>query len=296
AEDLTSFVVLNDGLVPPGGLDSFGAGFLPATHQGTTFLAREEPIANIAPTETRSGLQRAKLDLGDQLDAEFVRRSGRHHSIESTIANYELAYRMQSAVPELMDIDGETAATRELYGLDDEYEHTRTYGLQCLVARRLVERGVRFVELTCPRIDGADRWDQHSNLKVGHENNARAVDRPIAGLLRDLKSRGLLDSTLVVYCAEFGRTPFVQGSDGRDHNPFGFSMWMAGGGSRAGTIYGATDEYGYKAVDRPLEIHDLHATMLHLLGVDHTRLTVPFGGREMRLTDVHGHVVKGLLA
>ncbi|MHC4892646.1 MAG: DUF1501 domain-containing protein, partial [Planctomycetota bacterium] len=296
AEDLPSFVVLNGGLVPPGGLDCFGAGFLPATHQGTTFLAREEPIANIAPTEKRSGLQRAKLDLVDQLDAEFVRRSGRHDAIESAIANYELAYRMQSAVPELMDIDGETAATRELYGLDDEYEHTRTYGLQCLVARRLVERGVRFVELTCPRIDGADRWDQHSNLKVGHENNARAVDRPIAGLLRDLKSRGLLDSTLVVYCAEFGRTPFVQGSDGRDHNPFGFSMWMAGGGSRAGTIYGATDEYGYKAVDRPLEIHDLHATMLHLLGVDHTRLTVPFGGREMRLTDVHGHVVKGLLA
>ncbi|MEO1700211.1 MAG: DUF1501 domain-containing protein [Planctomycetota bacterium] len=296
ADDLPGFVVLNGGRIPPGGLGCFGSGFLPATHQGTTFLASEEPVANISPSEERDGLQRAKLDLMDQLDAEFVRRTGEVDAIESAIKNYELAYRMQSAVPDLMAIDGETKATRDLYGLDAEDEHTRTFAMQCLVARRLVERGVRFIELTCPPISGVDRWDQHTGLRDGHERNARAVDQPIGGLLKDLRSRGLLDSTLVVWCAEFGRTPFAQGKDGRDHNPYGFSMWMAGGGTRGGTVIGATDEYGYKAVERPLEIHDLHATMLHLLGVDHTRLTVPFGGREMRLTDVHGHVVTEALA
>ncbi len=172
---------------------------------------------------------------------------------------------------------------------------TRTYAMQCLIARRLVERGVRFIELTCPAISGNDRWDQHANLRTSHESNARAVDQPIAALLTDLKRRGMLEDTLVIWGAEFGRTPFAQGTNGRDHNPFGFSMWLAGGGVRSGMTLGSTDDYGYKAVDRPLEIHDLHATMLHLLGVDHTRLTVPFGGREMRLTDVHGHVIRDIL-
>jgi hypothetical protein len=296
AEDLPGFVVLNGGLIPPGGLECFGSGFLPATHQGSIFKPGPQPVANINPADATPALQRNKLDLIAQLDAGLTERLGNVDAIESAIENYELAYRMQSAVPELMDISGETEETKSLYGLDAEFEPTRTYAMQCLVARRLVERGVRFIELTCPAISGNDRWDQHSNLRDSHESNARAVDQPIAGLLKDLKRRGLLETTLVIWGAEFGRTPFAQGTNGRDHNPFGFSMWMAGGGVRPGTVYGATDDYGYKAVDRPLEIHDLHATMLHLLGVDHTRLTVPFGGREMRLTDVHGRVIGDLLA
>src|SRR5215510_15106725 len=203
---------------------------------------------------------------------------------------------MQSAEPDLMDLKGESDATRKLYGLDADYEHTRTFAAQCLVARRLVERGVRFVELTCPAINGADRWDQHGGLKTGHENNARATDKPIAALLKDLKARGLLASTLVLWGGEFGRTPMAQGADGRDHNPFGFSVWLAGGGVKGGTIYGQTDDYGYYVVENKVEVHDLHATMLHLLGLDHKRTTVRFGGRDMRLTDVHGELVEGVLA
>src|SRR6476646_4732028 len=197
---------------------------------------------------------------------------------------------MQTAVPELMDIKGETEATKRLYGLDAKYGPTRTFGTQCLIARRLVERGARFIELTCPVV-GGDRWDQHGHLREGHENNARAVAQPIAGLLRDLKSRGLLESTLVVWAGEFGRTPFAQGSDGRDHNPFGFSVWLAGGGVKGGSIYGATDEYGYKVVEGKCMMHDLHATMLHLLGLDHKKVTYRWGGRDMRLTDVFGELI-----
>jgi hypothetical protein len=202
---------------------------------------------------------------------------------------------MQSAVPALMDLRGESQATRQLYGLEAEYPQTRTFGTLCLLARRLVERGVRFIELTCPSV-GHDRWDQHGNLKKGHEDNARAVDQPIAGLLKDLKARGLLSDTLVLWGGEFGRTPMAQGSDGRDHNPYGFTMWLAGGGVKGGTIYGATDDYGYFAVENKVEMYDLHATLLHLLGIDHKRLTYRFGGRDMRLTDVHGEVVHGILA
>jgi uncharacterized protein (DUF1501 family) len=164
-----------------------------------------------------------------------------------------------------------------------------------LIARRLIERGVRFVELTCPHT-GGDRWDQHSDLKVGHENNARAVDQPIAGLLKDLKSRGLLDETLVLWAGEFGRTPFAQWTNGRDHDPFAFTIWLAGGGTKGGTVYGATDEYGYKVVEGKCQMHDLHATMLHLLGIDHKRLTFRWGGRDMRLTDVHGELIEAILA
>jgi membrane-anchored protein YejM (alkaline phosphatase superfamily) len=194
-----------------------------------------------------------------------------------------------------MNLSGESAATRQLYGLEADYPQTKIFGTQCLLARRLVERGVRFIEVTCPST-GGDRWDQHSNLKKGHEDNARAVDQPIAGLLKDLKTRGLLSKTLVLWAGEFGRTPMAQGSDGRDHNPYGFSVWLAGGGVKGGTIYGATDDYGYFAIENKVEIHDLHATMLHLLGVDHKQQTFRFGGRDMRLTDVHGEVVKGILA
>ena len=202
---------------------------------------------------------------------------------------------MQAAVPDLMELRGESKATRALYGLDESYQPTAIYGRLCLTARRLVERGVRFVELLCPKV-GGDRWDQHANLREGHSNNARAVDRPIAGLLRDLKARGLLENTLVVWAGEFGRTPMAQGTDGRDHNPYGFTIWLAGGGVKGGTIYGATDDYGYHAVENKVEIHDLHATMLHLLGFDHKRLTFRYGGRDMRLTDVHGEIIKDILA
>lgn len=295
-QNLPGFIVLNGGLVPPGGLENFGNGFLPSAYQGSLFRAGAHPVANIAPLEAHARLQQNKLALMRQLDQGQLERTGRLDQLESAIANYELAFRMQSAVPELMDLTGESAATRQLYGLDAAFEHTRTFGTQCLVARRLVERGVRFIELTCPAVNGNDRWDQHGGLKHGHETNALAVDQPIAGLLRDLKSRGLLEHTLVVWSGEFGRTPFAQGSDGRDHNPFGFSLWLAGGGVKGGTIYGATDEYGYKAVENPVSIHDLHATMLHLLGMDHKRLTIRYSGRDMRLTDVHGEVLLPILA
>ena len=294
-QNIPAFVVLNGGLVPPGGLDCFSNGFLPATHQGSIFKPDEHPVANITPSESTPALQRNKLDLMSRLDKHFLDRVGKSDPIESAIANYELAYRMQAAVPDLLSVEHESKITKKMYGLESEYLPTQIYGRQCLMARRLVERGVRFIELTCPRVDG-DRWDQHAKLREGHENNSRAVDQPIAALLTDLKRRGLLETTLVVWAGEFGRTPFAQGSDGRDHNPFGYTIWMAGGGVKAGLTYGATDELGYKAVDKKLEIYDLHATMLHLLGIDHTRLTFNFSGRNMRLTDVHGHVIHDILA
>ena len=292
---LPGFVILNGGLIPPGGLDNFGSGFLPAAHQGSVFRPDGLPVANILPLEASRDQQRAKLDLLRQLDRAAQERLGRVEEIESAIANGETAFRMQTAVPELMDLAGESTATKELFGATSAHNGTRIFGTQCLFARRLVERGVRFVELTCPNL-GHDRWDQHGNLRRGHEDNARAVDQPIAALLRDLKTRGLWDQTLVVWTGEFGRTPFAQGSDGRDHNPFGFSLWLAGGGVKGGVSYGATDEFGYKAVDGVREMHDLHATMLHILGVDHTRQTFRFGGRDMRLTDVHGEVIREVLA
>ncbi len=295
SQDLPAFMVVNGGLIPPGGMECFGSGFLPASTQGSILLPHGDGIANVGSRETDAGAQRRKRGLLASLDEEFAEAVGRDDAVESAIRNWELAYGMQTSVPELMDLSGETPETLALYGVDSTYVPTATYARQCLLARRLVERGVRFIELTCPGT-GNDRWDQHNGLIKGHEQNARAVDQPIAALLTDLRRRGLLDETLVVWAGEFGRTPFAQGSDGRDHNPFGFSIWMAGGGVRGGTIYGATDEYGYKAVDRPVEIHDLHATMLHLLGVDHKRLVHRFGGRDMRLTDVHGHVIRDWIA
>ena len=215
-------------------------------------------------------------------------------AIQSAILNYEMAARMQLAVPDVADISGESEATRKAYGLDARYNNTRTYGRQCLMARRLVERGVRFVELTINPGNG-DRWDQHGGLRDGHSKNALAVDQPIGALIGDLKGRGLLESTLLVFTGEFGRTPFAQGRDGRDHNPQGFSLWMAGGGIKGGTIYGATDEYGYRVVQNKLTVHDLHANMLHCLGMDHKKLTYRYGGRDVRLTDVHGELVPEIL-
>ncbi len=292
--DLPGFVVLNGGLIPPGGLDCFNSGFLPATFQGSIFNSGNAPIANVGRNESSDRLQRNKLDLLKQLDTGGLEQIGRVDKIESAIANYELAYRMQSVVPDLASLGGETEATREMYGLNSKTKGTAVFGRQCLVARRMLEKGVRFIELTCPSV-GHDRWDQHSNLRTGHKQNAEAVDQPIGALLTDLKRRGLLDETLVVWSGEFGRTPFAQGKNGRDHNPFGFSLWLAGAGIKGGTIHGATDEYGYKAIENKVEIHDLHATMLHLLGMDHKKLTYRWSGRDMRLTDVHGKLIKEIL-
>jgi len=294
-KDLPGFIVLNGGLTPPGGLDCFNSGFLPASYQGSVFNTGESPIANIRPHERKPSLQRNKLDLLNRLDAENLKRIGKDDQLESAIANYELAFKMQSVVPDLASLAGETENTKEAYGLNSKNPKTAIYGRQCLLARRLLERGVRFIELTCPNV-GHDRWDQHNNLKKGHEDNAIAVDQPIGALLNDLKQRGLFEDTLVVWSGEFGRTPFAQGANGRDHNPFGFSLWMAGGGVRGGTVVGATDEFGYKAIQDKLQIHDLHATMLHLLGVDHKKLTYRWSGRDMRLTDVHGKLISGVLA
>lgn len=294
-QDLPGFVVLNGGLIPPGGLDCFNSGFLPASYQGSVFNAGNTPLANIRRNEKTQALQRNKLDLLKELDQVNLSRVKGDDQLESAIANYELAFRMQSVVPELADISGETEATREMYGLNAKSKGTVIFGRQCLLARRLVEKGVRFIELTCPAV-GHDRWDQHNNLQKGHTDNARSVDQPIGALLTDLKQRGLMKDTLVVWSGEFGRTPFAQGANGRDHNPFGFSLWMWGAGIKGGMTFGATDEYGYKAIENKLQVHDLHCTMLHLLGIDHKKLTYRWSGRDMRLTDVHGHLIKEILA
>lgn len=293
-QNVPGFIVLNGGLIPPGGLDNFNSGFLPASYQGSIFKPGSPPVAYLKSADKTPQLQQNKLGLLQKLDQTLLARIGHNDGVDASIANYEMAYRMQVAVPELTDLSRETKATQERYGMTAEHKPTQIYAAQCLTARRLVEQGVRFVELTCPGV-GHDRWDQHRNLKKGHEDNARAVDQPIAALLEDLEQRGLLNETLVVWTGEFGRTPFAQGADGRDHNPMGFSFWMAGGGIRGGMQFGETDEFGYRAVQDRLEIHDLHATMLHLLGMDHTKLTFRFSGRDMRLTDVHGHLIKPIL-
>ena len=296
-ENLPGFVVLNSGKMPIGGPDSLNSGFLPASYQGSIFRTGGDPVAYIKPLEKQAAAQQGKLAAMRELDRSVSDRFGHSDALESAVANYEMAFRMQTAVPEALAITGESEATRRMYGLDASYDRTRLYAESCLKARRLVERGVRFVEVTVPNYpNDSDAWDAHGNLKRNHEENARAVDQPVAALLKDLKGRGLLDLTLVVWAAEFGRTPFAQGSDGRDHNPFGFTVWLAGGGVKGGTAYGATDEYGYKAAEGKCEMYDLHATMLHLLGIDHKRLTYRWGGRDMRLTDVRGEIISGILA
>ena len=297
ADNLPGYVVVDGGLTPPGGIECYGSGFLSPSYQGSTFRSDGDPVAHARGAHSGTDREAGRRRLLDGLDR---RGQGRDDAIEAALDNYELAFRMQSAVPELADLGSESAATRELYGLDAEYKPTATFARQCLLARRLVERGVRFVQV--PMVStGHDRWDQHSNLKKGHSDNARAVDRPVAALLADLESHGLLESTVVLFAGEFGRTPMAQGGGdgenrGRDHNPHGFSIWLAGGGFKGGHSFGATDDFGYFAVDRPVEMHDLHATLLHALGLDHTRLTVRFDGRDMRLTDVFGHVQQDWLA
>ncbi len=298
SKELPGFVVLASGEIPLGGINVYGSGFLPAVHQASfVHPERGEPLQDITPKEPDSRQKRRLRFLGE-MDRGFLESTGHNPQVEAAIRNYETAYRMQSSVPELVDLSGETEATRKLYGLDDPNPGKAAYARQCLLARRLVERGVRFIELTivpAPGTGGGNAWDQHDKLREHHAANAYHVDQPIAALVKDLKARGLLDRTLVIWSGEFGRAPFVQGKDGRDHNPYGFSLWLAGGGIKGGTIYGETDEYGYRAVENILTIHDLHATVLHQLGVDHERLTFRFGGRDFRLTDVHGQVIRPIL-
>ena len=295
-ENLPGFVVLSFGVVPCGGLETFSGGFLPANYQATLFAADGTPIDNIEPADKDPRIQQAKLALVASEDGAFSRALGGDDAVESAVKNYEMAARMQLLAPDVLDLARETAATHALYGIDSDVPSKRLYGIQCLRARRLIEVGVRFVEITCPPGASNGTWDQHGDLKKGHEKNALDTDQAIAGLIRDLKARGLFDETLVVWAGEFGRTPHSAGRDGRDHHPEGFSIWMAGGGIRGGTIYGATDELGMQAVEGVCSIHDLHATILHLLGMDHERLTFRFGGRDFRLTDVHGRVVREILA
>ncbi len=294
--NLPGFIVLSFGVVPCGGLENFSNGFLPASHQATMFNADGTPIENIQPADKDRRIQETKLALLLDQDKAFARELGNDDAVESAIRNYEMAYRMQTLVPDVLDLSRETEATQKLYGLDSKVPSQRLYGIQCLRARRLVESGVRFVEITCPPGASNGTWDQHGNLKAGHEKNALDTDQAIAGLIRDLKARGLFDETLVVWAGEFGRTPHSAGRDGRDHHPEGFTVWLAGAGVKGGTIYGATDELGMQAVENVCTIHDLHATILHLLGLDHERLTYRSSGRDFRLTDVHGRVIQEILA
>ena len=283
--------------IPPGGLENFSNGFLPATHQALPVKAEGTPIENLVPSD-ESAIQNTKLSVLLDQDREYLAEAGRNDAIESAIRNYEMAYRMQSLVPDVLDLSRETEATKRLYGLDTSNQDQRNYALQCLRARRLIESGVRFVEVTPPVLFGATNgtWDQHTILKKGHEGNALVADQAVAGLIKDLKSRGMLDETLVIWGTEFGRTPDTGNGDGRDHLETAFTIWMAGGGVKGGTLYGRTDEIGKHVVENETTVHDLHATILHLLGLDHERLVYRFGGRDESLTDVHGRVVHEILA
>ena len=238
-----------------------------------------------------------KLDLLLKHDREFSSELGGNDAVESAISNYEMAYRMQSLVPDVLDLAKESEATKRLYGLDTSNKEKRQYSLQCLRARRLIEEGVRFVEITCPVLFGQNNgtWDQHSDLTRGHEANAQVTDQAVAALIKDLKSRGMLDETLLIWGTEFGRTPDSSNGDGRDHLETAFTIFMAGGGVKGGTVFGATDEIGKKSVENITTVHELHATILHLVGLDHQKLIYRFGGRDVSLTDVHGRVVHEIL-
>lgn len=298
--NLPSYVLLHDDRVPNGGVENFASAFLPATHGATMLRARGEPVDNIVPHDDLA-VQRRKLALLQDQDGEFAADNTQAALIEAAIRNYETAFRMQSAVPGLADVAQETEATQRQYGLDSQNEHQKYYGLQCLRARRLIEAGVRFVEVTCPltRVDPNNApWDQHGYLKQHHEENALYTDQAVTALIRDLKQRGLLDETVVIWGGEMGRTPHTPKINkicGRDHHVDGYTIFMAGGGFRGGQAYGVTDELGNTVVEHPLDIHDIHATILHQLGIDHRRLTFRYGGRDVSLTDVHGRVVRDLI-
>ena len=301
-DDLPGYVVLESGRIPVGGLSCFSNGFLPANYRGVVFHQGKAALPDLAPRERAPEVQRAKVALVEQINrGTQARLDDADGVLDAIIRNYETAFGMQTAVPDVTNFADETAETLSLYGIDRP--ETEAFGRQCLAARRLVERGVRFVQLLPVRLPKYDQWDQHEHLEEGHRANATATDRPIAALIKDLRRRGLLDRTLLVWGGEFGRTPMehtmpadTHSRDGRGHNPYGFSMWLAGGGVRPGTIYGRTDEYGLYAIENPVHVHDLHATILHLMGIDHTQLTFRYGGRDFRLTDVYGRVVEGLVA
>jgi len=292
-QSLPAFVVIYDAHGGPfGGPSNWSAGFMPAAYQGTVFRASENPIIDLKPPAyVTDKEQRARLDLLAKFNALDLEKYPSSSELAARISSYELAYRMQGCAPEAVDVNLESYATRKLYGLDDKT--TEPFGRQCLMARRLVERGVRFVQLYHGGLgnQNTDTWDAHDDVKTNHTAHAAEVDRPIAGLLTDLKARGMLDSTLVVWHGEFGRMPISQRGVGRDHNPGAMSVWMAGARISGGQIVGASDEFGYKAEQQPISVHDLHATILHLLGMDHTKLTYLYNGRNMRLTDVYGDPV-----
>lgn len=296
-KNLPGYVLLRDTSIPPGGIENFSNGFLPGTNQATHIRDEGVPVDNITPADVDGRIQRAKLDALRMQDRELLKDTGGEDAIESAIANYEMAYRMQSLVPDVLDLDKEPESIKRLYGLDAESKPKRLYGLQCLRARRLVESGVRFVEVTCPNLFGMNgTWDQHTELRKGHETNAHVTDQASAALIQDLKQRGLLDETLIIWAGEFGRTPDTGNGDGRDHHPNCFTIWMAGGGVKGGVTFGETDELGSQVVKDPVTIHDFHATILHLLGLNHERLTYRFAGREQRLTDVHGNAITQIIA
>jgi uncharacterized protein (DUF1501 family) len=296
--NLPGYMVLNNDWVPNGGLENFGSSFLPASHQATMVRAKGVPVDNIVPTHS-AVMQRRKLALLAAQDADFAGSASDGQAIEGAIANYNTAFLMQSAVPDVADISNEPEHIRKLYGLDSTDEHQRFYATQTLRARRLVEAGVRFVEITCPNFDGNNSpWDQHGLLKQNHEKNARVTDQSVAALITDLDQRGLLDETIVLWAGEMGRTPHtpkVSDTCGRDHHVNGYSIFMAGGGFKGGMTYGETDEFGNAVASNPVDIHDIHATLLHQMGLDHTRLTFRHSGRDQRLTDVHGKVLGRLL-
>ncbi|GAC1473098.1 MAG: DUF1501 domain-containing protein [Isosphaeraceae bacterium] len=291
-QDLPAFVVMNDAAEPVGGPRNWGNAWLPATFQGTPFRKDGTPILYLDPPRGVSDhQQRSKLDLITELDRHHAETRSDDSRLSARVAAYELAYRMQSTAPEAVDLNQESAETRRLYGLDDS--RCREYGSMCLRARRLVERGVRFVQLYC---GSGSQWDAHNDIEGNHSRLCARSDKPVAGLIQDLKRRGLLEDTLVVWGGEFGRTPMSEKSSGRDHNPYGFTMFLAGGGIKGGLAYGTTDEFGLRAVENKVHVHDLHATMLHLLGLDHRRLTFPHDGRDERLTVNGGRVVQEILA
>ena len=298
-EDLPGYVLLNNDWIPNGGFENFSSAFLPATHAATLLRAKGDTVDNVTPGDPPA-LQRRKLDLLRAQDETFGQDAPERDTIESAIGNYETAFRMQTAVPRVADVSDESAETRRLYGLDGANDYQRYYGLQCLRARRLVEAGVRFVEITCPLTHANNSpWDQHGNIKQYHEENALITDQSVGALIVDLKRRGLLEDTVVIWAGEMGRTPHtpaVSDTCGRDHHVNGYSIFLAGGGFRGGMAFGQTDEFGNQVVEQPLTIHDIHATVLHQLGLDHERLTFRYGGRDVSLTDVHGRVVTELLA
>jgi hypothetical protein len=291
-QNLPGFIAIGPGPLIEGARQ-YGAGFLPAAYQGTFVSDLRRPIGNLKNPRIGLGRQRKELDALAKLNRLHAEGRREESGLEARIESFELAYRMQVRAPEAFDIDREPSRTKGLYGIGEAV--TDIFGRQCLLARRLAERGVRFVQLY-HTTGGFQPWDQHSDLKGGHARNAAATDRPIAGLLRDLKARGLLRETLVVWGGEFGRTPASEGSTGRDHHPYGFTMWMAGGGVKGGMTHGSTDELGWDAVEAPVHVHDLHATILHLMGIDHEKLTYHYGGRDYRLTDVYGKVVRNVIA